>query len=83
MDEILIYNTSLLKHKTYLDEVFQILAKHQLYVKRSKCSIAMKELEYLGPMISDRGVATNPDKIVVMLQWPAPNSVTALRGFWD
>jgi hypothetical protein len=38
-------------------------------------------LEYLGHIISDKGVATDPSKIADMLNYPTPKSATELRAF--
>ncbi|OIT37800.1 putative mitochondrial protein [Nicotiana attenuata] len=54
---------------------------NQLYAKRSKCSFAQPQVDYLGHTISGNGVQTNPAKIQTMLQWPKPTSIKELRGF--
>jgi hypothetical protein len=81
LDDILIYSATLEEHVNHLTQVFNKLREHQLYLKRSKCSFAQHELEYLGHIISDKGVATDASKTAAMRQWPTPTSVTELRGF--
>ena len=39
------------------------------------------EVEYLGHIKSGVGVKTDPKKILVMVQWPIPDTIKALRGF--
>ena len=38
-------------------------------------------MRYLGHLISEQGVATDPDKVQAVLQWPTPSSVKELRTF--
>lgn len=52
-----------------------------MFAKPSKCSFALKQLEYLGHIISKTRVATDPAKTLVMQNWPVPSSVADLRGF--
>jgi hypothetical protein len=61
--------------------VFQLLQKHQWRVKPSKCSIAKREISYLGFIISEQGVATCPSKIQAVAKWPSPKPVKELRSF--
>ena len=61
--------------------MLETLRTNKLYLKASKCSFAQQSLEYLGHIISDQGVSTDPEKTQVMLQWPIPTSFTELRAF--
>ena len=61
--------------------MLETLRTNKLYLKASKCSFAQQSLEYLGHIISDQGVSTDPEKTQVMLQWPVPTSFTELRAF--
>ena len=81
MDDILVYSKNLDDHVKHLRIVLQLLQQHRLTAKMSKCSFAQHQLEYLGHIISDKGVSTDPDKTAVMLQWPVPTNFTELRGF--
>ena len=69
------------EHMQHLQQVFQVLQDNNLFAKFSKCSFAQNALEYLGHIISDKGVATDPGKTQVMLEWPAPATATELRAF--
>ena len=55
-DDILIYNKTWEKHLKQLDEVLSILEEHFLYAKMSKCEFGMKEMMYLGHIMSEKGV---------------------------
>lgn len=51
-----------------------------LYAKESKCSFGHKYVEYLGHVISEAGVATYPEKIKCIVNWPSPKNLKELRG---
>jgi len=65
-DDILVYNKNLIDHVTHLCLVLEVLVKHQLYAKQTKCVFACKEVEYLGHLISGDGVKTDPRKTAAM-----------------
>lgn len=81
LDDILIYSPNLEYHLIHLGTVLTKLREHKFFVKLSKCTFAQHSLEYLGHIISDQGVATDPSKTEAMLHWPRPTNVTELRGF--
>ncbi|CAN0904661.1 Retrovirus-related Pol polyprotein from transposon 17.6 [Linum grandiflorum] len=80
-DDILVYSRTRDEHLSHLADVFYILRKNQLYVKKEKCTFATREVHYLGHIISANGVAADPEKIQAMVDWPEPQSPKALRGF--
>jgi hypothetical protein len=81
LDDILVYSPALEQHVDHLRQVLDKLREHQVFMKLSKCSFAKQQLEYLGHIISSKGVATDPSKTAAMLNWPVPTTVTELRGF--
>ena len=40
-----------------------------------------KEIKYLGHVVSNEGVSTDPDKIKAVTEWPQPTTVTEVRSF--
>ncbi|GJU97129.1 ty3-gypsy retrotransposon protein [Tanacetum coccineum] len=80
-DDILIYSHTHEQHYDHLHHVFSVLTKHKYYAKLSKCIFCVHEVQYLGHVISSKGVATDPEKLKAIQEWPKPNSITGLRGF--
>lgn len=80
-DDILIYSPTFESHIAHLNSVLQLLQQDQWKVKLSKCAFAQTSISYLGHIISDHGIATDPAKILVVKEWPIPTSTKELRGF--
>ncbi|XP_073358271.1 uncharacterized protein [Aegilops tauschii subsp. strangulata] len=83
MDDILVFSKTFEDHLKDLREVLTVLRENQFYVKESKCSFGQQTLEYLGHVISDKGVATDPLKTAAMLDWPVPsNAISTSQPVW-
>lgn len=80
-DDILIYSKDLAAHEQHLELVFTSLTTHQLSANAKKCLFAQQQLEYLGHLVSSKGVAADPSKIEAMVQWPTPRNLRELQGF--
>jgi hypothetical protein len=62
-DDILIYNKTWADHRCHLRAVLDELRRHQLFVKRTKCSFGASSVAYLRHIISAAGVAMDPAKV--------------------
>lgn len=80
-DDILVFSKNLEEHVKHLDTVLGELRRNKLYAKKSKCTFGQGQVEYLGHIISQEGVPTDPAKIEAMTTWPIPKSIKELRGF--
>jgi hypothetical protein len=73
-DDILIYSSTREAHKKHLMIVLKTL-------QLKKCSFGQPQVEYLGHIISENGLATDPAKIADILNWKEPHNLKTLRGF--
>lgn len=64
-----------------MQTIFELLRTHQLVAKKSKCVFYDDRVEYLGHIISKAGVATDPEKLQAISNWPLPQNIKQLRGF--
>jgi hypothetical protein len=79
-DDILVYRRTLEDHVQHLSKVLSLLQQDKWQVKLSKCSFAHRQVDYLGHVISEQGVATDPAKIAAIADWPSPVNVKQLRS---
>ena len=60
LDDILIFCSTLSEHLTHLRRVIDRLLSAGLKLKPTKCQFVKKEVEYLGHVITPKGVKPNP-----------------------
>jgi hypothetical protein len=80
-DNILIYSKSEEEHAQHLRVILQRLRDHQLYAKFRKCAFWLREVPFLGHVISAEGIAVDPSKVQEVLDWKSPKSVTQIHSF--
>ena len=81
LDDIIIYSDTKEEHLKRLEAVFQKLAAAGLKLKPSKCFFFREEIEYLGHVVSGKGISTNPKKDEAVTKWPTPKTVYDVRSF--
>ena len=80
-NDIIIYSDTKEEHLKRLEAVFQKLAAAGLKPKPSKCFFFREEIEYLGHVVSCKGISTNPKKVEAVTKWPTPKTVYDVRSF--
>ena len=81
IDDILIYSKNKKEHAEHLRVVLTRLREHQLYAKFSKCDFWLKEVQFLGHVLSAEGVVVDPSKVKDILDWKPPTTVHQVRSF--
>jgi hypothetical protein len=81
IDDILIYFKNEEEHEEHLRLVLQKLREHELYTKFSKCEFWLKEVSFLGHIITNGGIAVDPSKVSDVLKWEPPRTVSEIRSF--
>lgn len=78
LDDILICNKTKAEHLRHLKKVFQLLRKHKLYARESKCEVFTEEIDYLSHIIS-LDWNKNGAKVAAILNWPTPASLSYIQ----
>ena len=81
LDEIVVFSRTYEEHLEKLQKVFQRLEDKGLKLKPSKCKLFQKSIKYLGHIVSEDGVATDPEKIKTVKEWPIPSTAAELHSF--
>jgi hypothetical protein len=76
IDDILIFSKNEEEHDEHLRLVLQKLRENQLYAKLSKCEFCLKEVSFLGHIISEGEISVDPSKIKDVLSWNTPQNVS-------
>ena len=81
LDDVLVYSKSAAEHEEHLRTVLHCLAKANLRIRPDKCNFYQLELEYLGHVISGKGVQVDPDKVKAMVEFERPVTLKKLQSF--
>lgn len=80
-DDILIFSQDEETHIESLKLLFKRLEDFGFTIKDEKVHLMQPEIKYLGYIVNDQGITTDPEKISAITQMPAPKNVSELRSF--
>ena len=81
LDDIIVFSRTPEEHVYRLKGVLNKLKAASLKLKPFKCDLFKKEIKYLGHVVSNERVSTDPDKIKSVTEWPQPTTVKEVRSF--
>ena len=81
LDDLIVFGKSLEEHEERLLKVLDRLEEVGLKLSLDKCQFCQPKVKYLGHIISADGIATDPEKIKAVTNWPRPTDLKSLRSF--
>ncbi|KAK7899346.1 hypothetical protein WMY93_020199 [Mugilogobius chulae] len=81
LDDIIIFSDTLEEHERRLLQVLTRLRDYGLKLSPEKCLFFQSSVKYLGHIVSEKGVETDPGKIEALKSWPIPTNLRELRSF--
>ena len=81
MDDIIVPASSIEIELERLEHVFTRLREANLKLKPSKCVLFQKSVKFLGHVVSESGVSTDPDKIKAIQDWQIPKNAKQIKSF--
>lgn len=81
LDNVLIFSKTFNDHLQQLEEVFTRFKSCGLKLNPSKCSLAKREVQFLGHIVSKDGIKPDPRNVQSVQDWPVPRSPTEVRSF--
>jgi len=83
INDILVATDTKEGHDELVEEVLKRLEENNLFVKPEKCKWKVREVEFLGVVISPRGVEMQKKKVEGVLNWPAPQNIKEVQKILD
>lgn len=81
LDDIFVFSYSVEEHESHLGIVFELLRKHELFLKASKCDLYSDRMDCLGHIIDDRGLHADADKMQRVREWRVPRNYHEVQKF--
>ena len=81
LDDLIVFSETLEDHEARLTKVLNRLKEYGLKLSPEKCRFFQSSVRYLGHVVSEHGVQTDPEKIAALKTWPVPQHLKELKAF--
>ena len=81
VDDMLLFDENLQDHYVRVHELLQRCRSHGITLNREKFTVAAPSVNYCGYVVSQDGIAADPDRVAAIKDFPTPANITDLRSF--
>ena len=81
LDDIIVFGRTFEEQLERLEEVFKRLRSANLKLKPSKCFLCQHSVEFLGHVVSEKGLTMQSSKIDAINDWTSCRDVSEVRAF--
>ena len=83
LDDVLIHSPDIETHLEHIRILFQRLREADLKLKDSKCNYFKTHVQYLGHLVSGKGIKPLPEKLESVKRMPAPTTPKEIKQFLE
>lgn len=81
LDDLIIVSENFVDHLSVLVRISQQFRKANITLNIAKSKFCVKKVKYLGYIIGEGGIITDPEKVSAIREWPVPKNIKQVRGF--
>ena len=81
IDDIIVFGRNYVKMLCLSDTALESLEQANLKLKPNKCAFGKTSVSFLGHIISDKEISTEPKTLCRIQEWPRPQNHDEARGF--
>ena len=81
LDDAIVFSKDFESHLERLGEACQRFRSAQLKLRPEKCQLFQREVHYLGHVVNQHGIATDPAKISAAKDWKTPRCTQEVKSF--
>ena len=74
IDDMLVKSLRVEDHLSHLRDCFKTLNEYGMKLNLAKCNFGVTSGEYLGYIVTQRGIEANPKQITAILDLPSPRN---------
>jgi len=80
VDDMIVKSSQRTDHLQHLEEAFSRLRKYQIKLNPEKCTFGVASGKFLGYMVTQRGIESDPSQVSAILNMKSPTSVKEVQS---